>query len=66
MTFEYLNRSFSIPNEYLKNNLQITSTAYPKITIAKASLLSSTSTLDFLNAVKAAVEQYNQQDSQKK
>lgn len=58
MTFEYINRSFSIPNEYLKESLSIPSTHYPKITIAKASSLSGESVSEYTSKVRMSVELY--------
>ncbi len=34
MTFEYLNRSFNLPTDYLKNELHISDSKYPHSTIA--------------------------------
>lgn len=35
MTFQYINFVFNIPETYLKDQLQITDTGYPKMTIGK-------------------------------
>lgn len=34
MTFDYVNKLFNIPNDYLKTNLYITSNHYPKLVIS--------------------------------
>lgn len=35
MTFQYINLVFSLPKDYLKDELQITDSKYPNISIAK-------------------------------
>jgi len=35
MTFDYINRAFAMPPQYLKTTLEITDSRYPRLTIAK-------------------------------
>ncbi len=35
MTFDYINRLFALPGEYLKTNLTITESQYPRLTISR-------------------------------
>ena len=35
MTFDYLNKLFNLPPEYLKTQLSVSDPAYPKLTISK-------------------------------
>lgn len=67
MTFDYLNRSLGIPNEYLKKELNITSTTYPKITLRKAASLSGQNIATFIQMTSKAIERYepNQRPLQK-
>jgi hypothetical protein len=59
MTFDYLNKSFSLPNSYLKNELSITNSSYPNITIKKAALSSSEDIQKFLNRVTESINAYS-------
>jgi hypothetical protein len=63
MTFDYLNHGFGIPNEYLKNELHITSNTYPKITLRKAASLLGATTTDFINITSKAISIYLQNSS---
>lgn len=58
MTFDYLNRSFGIPDEYLKKELAITSSAYPKITLRKAASLSGENVDSFIQRTREAIQNY--------
>lgn len=58
MTFDYINRSFVLPPEYLKNELTIISDDYPKITLTKASLLKGEAPDKFIEDVKVSVQKY--------
>ncbi len=58
MTFNYINISFKLPNNYLKNALHISNPKYPNIVIVKyAKSIGKTGTI-FTNTVRAAVRQY--------
>jgi hypothetical protein len=55
MTFDYVNRLFVLPPEYLKTQLGITDASYPKLTIGRfardISQPASTTLMDIQNAV---------------
>ncbi len=58
MTFDYINTSFHLPNEYLKNALSIVDTSYPHITVKKAGILSNKSEKDIVSLVQEKVTSY--------
>jgi len=58
MTFEYINRNFNIPDDYLKDILHITNTKYPKITIIKAAASAGINIDDYISTVKNSTEKY--------
>ena len=58
MTFNYINVSFKLPADYLKNALNISDSSYPNITIYKyAKTIGSTGNI-FIENVRNAVKQY--------
>ena len=58
MTFEYIDRVFALPNDYLKTTLNITNTKYPRIAVARYAKEENISVDSFLGQVKDAVNQY--------
>jgi len=64
MTFDYVNRLFGLPADYFKNQLNITDTHYPRLTIssfAKDAGLDASTTLD---EVQSAVREYRSPNTQ--
>mgnify|MGYP001558754859 FL=1 len=55
MTFDYINRVFNLPADYLKTELAVTDPKYPKITILRASVSQQVSTEAYLENLKNAV-----------
>jgi len=58
MTFDYLNHIFNLPPAYLQNNLPITNTRYPHLTIRHYARLQQLDAAQFLSQVRAAVRTY--------
>jgi len=58
MTFNYLNKGFKIPPDYLKSQLGITDKAYPNITISKIAKEKNISGSVYLQTVKDTVRNY--------
>lgn len=58
MTFDFINRSFSLPDDYLKNQLSITDIKYPKITLGRVSVSKGEDVNIFTNRVKDSVKNY--------
>ena len=58
MTFDYINRVFSLPSDYLKGGLDITNSSYPKITIRKVADGRHALPESYLEEVKDAVRRY--------
>lgn len=65
MTFDYINRVFNLPSDYLKNELAIKSTKYPKITIYGEAKSQQISTDVFLKNLKNIVLKYESSIQQK-
>jgi hypothetical protein len=55
MTFDYVNRLFGLPPEYLKVGLDITDKRYPDISFTEYSESSGTTSVSFLGSVRSAV-----------
>lgn len=55
MTFQYINFSFGLPSNYLKDILQITDPKYPKISIAKFARKNNQIELEFIQKIQEAV-----------
>jgi len=58
MTFDYVDKLFDLPQEYLKAQLSITDPAYPKLTIGKFAKNMHQSASSTLGEVQNAVRQY--------
>jgi uncharacterized membrane protein YciS (DUF1049 family) len=58
MTFGYINKSFGLPADYLKNNLGISDLAYPRLLVSKAAAEQNTDANAYLQKVKTAVSNY--------
>ena len=58
MTFDYVNRLFGIPSDYLKNTLQINDAEYPRMTLSGYAHRNSLNVATFLEQVQAAVRNY--------
>jgi hypothetical protein len=63
MTFGYINKSFDLPPEYLKNNLSIIDKKYPNISIDSWAKKSREDRASLLEQVKALVLAYQNRDS---
>lgn len=58
MTFSFVNRSFALPNDYLKQELSITNKNYPNVTIREVSKALSKNEIEFLQQIKDSVTNY--------
>jgi hypothetical protein len=58
MTFDYVNKLFALPPEYLQAQLQITDPHYPRLTIASYAKNTSLNQTTLLGEVEAAVRNY--------
>lgn len=58
MTFDYINRSFSLPQDYLKNEFNITDIKYPRITLTKEALNKKENIDIFSAEIKNVVQKY--------
>lgn len=58
MTFDYLNKLFALPPDYLKDNLQINDPQYPKLTISSYVKKNNLTQTTFLGEVEGAIENY--------
>lgn len=58
MTFNYLNKLFNLPPEYLKTQLSISDAAYPELTVSKYARDSHQFASSTLEEVQSAVRQY--------
>jgi hypothetical protein len=59
MTFDYINKVFQLPADYLKTTFDIKETSYPRVTIAKIARAKSESLTFYLDAVKAAIRAFS-------
>jgi hypothetical protein len=55
MTFDYLNHVFNLPPEYLRQSLNISDPAYPRLQIGHYTREKKIDTTVFLNAVRQAI-----------
>ena len=58
MTFEYLNKIFALPPEYLQQQLQIKSASYPRVTISSFAKSANVDSAAMLDQVDRAIESY--------
>ncbi|HVO28467.1 MAG TPA: hypothetical protein VMT81_00580 [Candidatus Paceibacterota bacterium] len=59
MTFDYINKLFALPPEYLQDQLQIADTHYPRITVAGYAASLQVLPAVFLDEVENAVRSYS-------
>jgi hypothetical protein len=55
MTFEFINHTFSLPPEYLKNEFAIKSLKYPRITLSEVAKSENKNIIIFVNQVKDSI-----------
>ena len=58
MTFQYINRFFNLPPEYLKSSLDITDRKYPNITISKWAKNSKQDSAALIEEIKTLINDY--------
>lgn len=58
MTFQYINFVFGIPEDYLKDQLHITDTRYPNMTLGKYMKNENIDKADFLEKIKDMIRVY--------
>ena len=58
MTFEYINRIFALPADYLKNSLHISDVQYPRIPISKYAKNHKLDEAQFIAQIKTTVGGY--------
>ena len=58
MTFDYINRLFGLPPDYLKATLSISDPIYPHLSLLRYSHLRGTSVMQEVAAVKEAIQAY--------
>jgi hypothetical protein len=58
MTFDYIDRLFALPPQYLKAQLSISDARYPRLTVGAYANETHASSTAFLTAVQASVGQY--------
>ena len=58
MTFDYVNHLFVIPADYLKTNLSIVDSRYPRLTISQYAKDNNANRLTILTSVQNAVRAY--------
>ncbi len=58
MTFDYINRAFTLPSQYLQVTLSINDSRYPRMTIAQYVKASGRSQNEVLKAVQDAIRAY--------
>ena len=59
MTFDYLNKQFGLPSEYLKTALQVTDPKYPNVPIGKMFRRQGADTQAVVERVKQLVREHN-------
>ena len=62
MTFDYINRVFALPPQYLQTTLSITDSRYPRLTIEEYAEDAKVSQLSVLTAVQNAIHGYTKAD----
>ena len=58
MTFDYVNKLFALPPNYLQAQLQITNSHYPKLTISSYAKSENLNVATFLGEVETAIRNY--------
>ena len=58
MTFDYINKIFNLPSDYLKNSLAISDASYPRISISRYEKNHKLDQNQFLAEVKKTVANY--------
>lgn len=58
MTFDYVNRTFGLPADFLKTTFGVADPAYPKLTLSYYATEEGFNQMDFLNAIRVAVAHY--------
>lgn len=58
MTFDYINKLFNLPQNYLEQNLEIHDSKYPFITVQKYSKNSNISQVILIDGIRNTVRQY--------
>ena len=58
MTFDYINRIFNLPPEYLKASLQIADSHYPRISVSKYAKSQGIMPDQFVTRIQAAIRNY--------
>jgi heme/copper-type cytochrome/quinol oxidase subunit 2 len=58
MTFDYINKIFGIPPDYLKNQFTITDSSYPKMTLQSYASKHGMTGISFTANVEAAISSY--------
>jgi hypothetical protein len=58
MTFEYINTTYNLPNNYLKDRLHIVNKKYPSVTVRKQSELENIPLPEFTEKVSTYVRTY--------
>jgi len=58
MIFDYINRAFKLPTDYLKNNLGISDSRYPRLSLESYAENQKINSAVFLEKVKEAVRVY--------
>lgn len=58
MTFDYLNKAFNLPAEYLKDELGITSAAYPRVSVRKVAADQHIAVDAYLETLKETLRHY--------
>ena len=58
MTFDYVNRSFGLPPDFLKTTFDIADPGYPKLTLSRYATEEGFNQAEFMNSIQAAVAHY--------
>lgn len=58
MTFDYINHLFALPSQYLQTDLSITSSHYPRLTVAEYAEVRHLEQATFLSQVQNAIREY--------
>ena len=58
MTFDYINKIFKLPPDYLKTQLQIKDVRYPLLSLSSYAKSGGINSVSFLNSVTSAVQSY--------